>query len=112
MTNKARKKGTKWETAIVQYLNSNGYPGADRSPLRGTEDQGDITGLPGVCIEAKNCQTITLSVWLDQLAVEMAHAQADTGVVIAKRRGTADVGKSYALMPVEVWLALLKEAGR
>jgi hypothetical protein len=42
----------------------------------------------------------------------MANGSAATGVVIAKRRGTTDVGECYALMPVSVWLALLKEAGR
>ena len=109
---KARQKGTSWETQIVRYLNENGYPGADRSPLRGNKDRGDVAGIPGVCIEAKNCKTLTPSVWLDELAVEMTNGDAETGVVIAKRRGTTDVGKSYALMPVSVWLALLKEAGR
>lgn len=109
---KARAKGTSWETQIVRYLNRNGYPGADRAPLRGDKDQGDIVGLPGTCIEAKNCKTLTPSLWLDQLEVEMANMSADTGVVIAKRRGTTDVGRSYAVMPVEVWLRLLKEAGR
>lgn len=109
---KARAKGTQWETQIVRWLNENGYPGADRSPLRGNKDRGDITGLPGVCIEAKNHKQMRLAEWLDQLAAEMVAADADSGVLIVKRAGTTDVGRSYALMPVDVWLRLLKEAGR
>lgn len=109
---RSRAKGTAHETAIVRHLNAHGYPGADRAPLRGNKDQGDIVGIPGVCIEAKNCKTLTPSLWLDQLEVEMINSEAETGVVIAKRRGTTDIGKCYALMTVDTWLALLKEAGR
>lgn len=109
---KARAKGTSFETAIVRWLNANGYPHAERSPLRGNKDRGDVTGMPGVCIEAKNCKAFTPAQWLDELAVEMTNGSAETGVVIAKRRGTTDVGECYALMPVRVWLALLREAGR
>ena len=41
----------------------------------------------------------------------MANAEADTGVVVAKKRGTLDVGEWYAVMPVHVWVSLLKAAG-
>jgi len=110
--NRSKQKGTAFETAIVRWLNANGYPNAERSPLRGNKDRGDVTGIPGVCIEAKNCKTLTPSLWIDQLNVEMRNGNAATGTVIAKRRGTTDVGECYALMPVRVWLDLLKEAGR
>lgn len=107
---RSKQKGTAHETAIVRWLHLNGWPSADRSPLRGNQDKGDITGIPGVCIEAKNCKAFTPSVWLDELAVEMANASAETGVVIAKRRGTTNVDDYYAILPARLWLELLIEA--
>ncbi len=41
----------------------------------------------------------------------MANAKADTGVCIVKKRGTTDVAEHYALMPVKVWVQLMKKAG-
>jgi len=31
--------------------------------------------------------------------------------VIVKKRGTADVGEAYAVMPVRMWADLMKQAG-
>ena len=74
------------------------------------KDRGDIAGIVGLVIEVKNHQRMALSEWVDELNVEMLNDKADTGVVIHKRKGTTDVGKWYATMPVEVWFKLLEEA--
>jgi hypothetical protein len=41
----------------------------------------------------------------------MENAKADTGVAIVKKRGTTSVGDAYAVMPVEIWVKLMKDAG-
>lgn len=107
----SKQKGTAWETACVRWLQSLGWQ-ADRAPLRGAADQGDVTGLPGVVIECKNAKTIKLSEWLGELEIEIANAQADTGVLLIKKRGKTDPGEAYAVMPAKVWALLLKESGR
>jgi hypothetical protein len=48
--------------------------------------------------------------WLRELDVEIKNDNADTGVVIHKKKGTTDVGEWYATMPVKIWYELLKEA--
>ena len=108
---KAKQKGTAAETAVVRYLRDNGFIHAERRALHGTLDKGDITGCGPIVFEVKDHKTITLSAWLKELHDEIVNANANTGAVVAKRRGTMDVGDWYAVMPVSGLVKLLKEAG-
>lgn len=108
---KARQKGTSAETAVVNYLKANGFPHAERRALHGVNDKGDITGCGPVVFEVKNHKTLDLAGWLKELEQEMINASVDTGAVIAKKKGTTDVANWYAVMPVAVLVALLKDAG-
>ena len=108
---KEKQKGTAAESAVVKFLQENGFIYAERRALHGTVDKGDITGCGPIVFEVKDHKTITLSAWLKELHDEMVNAKANTGAVIAKRRGTMDVGQWYAVMPVEGLVKLLKEAG-
>ena len=47
----------------------------------------------------------------EELKVEVENANAETGVVIHKRKGTTDVGEWYASMPFWMYMYLLKDAG-
>lgn len=107
---KSKQKGTRAENHVVEYLKKF-YPYAERRALAGINDKGDVTGIPGVVVEVKDHAKITLSEWLKELEQEIVNADAGTGVVVAKKRGTLDVGDWYAVMPVHVWVSLLKEAG-
>lgn len=108
---KAKQKGTAAETAVVRYLQDNGFIHAERRALHGTLDKGDITGCGPIVFEVKDHKTITLSAWLKELHDEIVNANANTGAVIAKRRGTTNPGDWYAVMPVSGLVKLLKEAG-
>jgi Holliday junction resolvase len=108
---KSKQKGTSAETAVVRWLHSQGRKSVERRALHGTNDRGDIAGIPCVVIEVKNHKTMKLSEWIKELEVEIKNDKADTGVIIHKKSGTTDVGKWYATMPVEVWFKLLEEAG-
>jgi hypothetical protein len=77
----------------------------------GSNDRGDIAGIPGVVIEVKNHARMELSQWLSELEVEIGNDNANTGVVIHKKKGTTNVGEWYATMPVSVWFDLIEEAG-
>lgn len=106
-----KSKGTAFETLIVRYLQDHGFPHAERRALAGINDLGDITGTPGVVWECKNHKTLAFSEWLVEAEVERGNADADVGVVIAKRRGKGDPGDQYAVMTVETLVRLLKDAG-
>lgn len=57
----AKQAGTRFESAIVDYLASRGWRHAERRAKTGALDKGDITGIPGVVIEAKDVAKITLA---------------------------------------------------
>ena len=105
----ARAKGTAWETAIVNYLIGEGFVMAERRALAGALDKGDITGIPGVVIEAKNCKTINLAQFVDEANVEAINANADVGVAWVKRRGKTSPAEAYVVMSGTTFIELLTE---
>lgn len=108
---KAKQKGTAAESAVVKFLQENGFIYAERRALHGTVDKGDITGCGPIVFEVKDHAKLTLSEWVKELEVEIANAKASTGSVVAKRRGKGNAGEWYAIMPFSRLVALLKEAG-
>ena len=108
----ARSKGTRHESGIVAFLREHGFPWADRVPLSGNRDRGDVTVGPGSpVIEAKNQARHSFAEWLDEANAEAANAGAPFGVVWAKRRGKGSVGDGYVVMDGHTFARLLTEAG-
>lgn len=111
MTNPPKKKGTAWESAIVNYLRGNGVPHAERRSLGGTRDRGDVAGIPGVVIEAKSAARLQLSAWVDEANVERANDGADVCVVWIKRVRKTSPGEGYVIMDGDTLMRLLTAAG-
>lgn len=107
----AKQAGTRWESAIVDYLASRGWRHAERRAKTGALDKGDITGVPGVVIEAKDVAKITLAEFLREAQVEAENAGALVGAAWIKRRGKASPGDAYVVMDGETFTHLLREAG-
>lgn len=108
---KSRATGTKFESAIVDFLRDKGFIHAERRALSGNKDKGDIAGVLGIVIEAKSQARHSLAEWLDEAGQERDNAGADLGVVWFKRRGHTSAGKGYVLMSGEDLVWLLKSAG-
>lgn len=106
-----RRRGTTWESTIVDYLRTHGAPHAERRALNGAKDRGDIAGLPGVVIEAKAAARAELAAWLDEAEVERRNDRADIGLVWFKRRGKGSPGAAYVLMSGDTLIRLLSAAG-
>jgi hypothetical protein len=93
MVNKPKRIGRDAENAVVGYLVANGWPNAERRTLKGSADQGDITGTPGICWEvkggeqAKQASDADIRDWLDETFRETENAHADHGVLVVQRRG-------------------------
>jgi len=112
MTTPQKRKGSKWELDTVKWLRANGYPCAERAYGAGRHDDvGDIDGIDGVVIECKNEKAIRIPQYLRELEDEITHADAETGVVLVKRRGSSNVSEAYAIMSADLWINLLKQAG-
>lgn len=113
MVNPPRKKGTAAESALVAHLRVSGFPHAERSPLRGNKDRGDVTGIPGVVLEMKDKARYAISEWMAETEAEIANADALTGALIVKPNGIGltSVGRWWAILPVDRYLRLMREAG-
>lgn len=107
----AKAKGTRWESKIVEFLQMCGWPHVERRTLNGAKDKGDIAGIPGVVIEAKNQSRTTLAEWVDEAVYEGKNARADVSAVWMHRRGRSDAGDGYVVMTGQQFAKLLKEAG-
>ena len=107
VTSPQKRKGSAAELAVAKWLRKLGWIHAERSRAGWTDDRGDIDGMPGVCIEVKNEKKIDLPGYLRELEVEIANAQAWTGTVIVKRRGSMNVDDWYAVMPAKIWGELM-----
>lgn len=106
-----RSKGTRWETAIVDYLRAHGAPHAERRATAGAKDRGDVAGIPGLVIEAKSHTAMNLAGWLDEAEAERANDGAGLAVVWHKRRGKTSAGDGYVTMTGATFVQLLIEAG-
>jgi hypothetical protein len=105
-------KGTQLETAAVRWFREHGWVNARRIVKEGTKDKGDVTlgdGIP-CTIECKNTRAINIAGGQKELATEMENAGNYWGFTIHKKRGTTDVGEYYAVLPVAVLNAILRQA--
>ena len=107
MTSPQKRKGSAAELSVAKWLREWGWLNAERSRAGWQDDRGDIEGVPGVCIEVKNQKQFDIPGWLEELRVEMENADAWTGTLIVKRRGSPDVDDWYAIMPAWIWASLL-----
>ena len=110
---KAKAKGTVAESALVKFLVGQGFPGAERRALSGSNDMGDVTGTPCLAWEVKNHKSYSLSAWLKETAIEKDNAGADFGILVAKPNGIGmnHVGDWWAVMRVADIVDLLRAAG-
>lgn len=107
----SKRKGTSWESSIVDYLRVNGVPHAERRALNGARDRGDIAGVPGIVFEAKSAARVELAAWVDETEKERVNDGAAYGVTVIKRRGKGSAGDGYAVLPFAALVGLLRAAG-
>lgn len=114
MTSANKVKGDVFERALRDHLAAAGFD-VERTRAGYARDHGDLHIRPGhragVIVQAKNHARLALSEWLTGLRTQLVDSGADHGVLVVKRRGIGDPGKSYAVMELDDLLALLRAAG-
>lgn len=113
MSNPKKAKGTLAETGLVNYLQDNGFPHAERRALAGVNDLGDIIGTVGICWEVKNQKTYNIPKWLKETQIETKNSNSDYGVLVVKPNGIGPTRPDqwWAIMNVEDIVRLLRDAG-
>ena len=111
MANKAKKKGTAAETAVVNYLTENGFTDAHRVALHGNKDMGDVAFITqdgrSVCVEVKNTKEIPLSNFVTQAITERENSGSDLGFCVAKRPRKGSPGDWYVLLTLDELLRFI-----
>ncbi len=104
---RSKQKGTKFETAVVRYLNDvDGFPEVERRALAGIADKGDIAGVPDWALEAKCVDKMALGQWAVEAAREAVAAGVDNWAVIHSRK-YKPVEESYVTIPLRCAHVLL-----
>lgn len=114
MAHPNKRRGDAFEATVRDHARDHGFPWAERTRAGYARDHGDLHLDPpslGVIVQCKNHGRIELAGWLAQLAEQTADAGAEHGVLVVKRRGVADPGRSYAVMELDALLRLLRAAG-
>lgn len=102
----SRRKGTTFETAVVNHLKEQGLAAAERRALSGKNDRGDIAGVPDWTLECKAEKAISLAGYVDEAAIEARNAGTRWYAAIVKRRGKG-VSSAYVVMPLQVFVEFL-----
>lgn len=101
MSHPSKIKGTRWESAVRDWLNDHGFE-TFRPALHGAIDKGDIFGVKGWTIQTRDTARIDLAGAVDDAADQAAAARTPFFVAIVKRRRKS-VSQAYAVMPLESW---------
>jgi len=108
----AKSAGASHERAIADYLAAHIDDRIDRRVKTGAKDRGDIGGLRvlgnRIVLECKDYGgRILAGEWITEAELEAGNDDAAAGIVIAKRRGTTNPGKQWALMDVDTLITLI-----
>lgn len=107
---KAKQKGTLAETAVADFFKQT-FPTVERRALSGTQDKGDIAGVPGSVIEVKNQRTYKIQEWMRETETERINAGATLGILVIKPVGVgvANVNHWWAVVSLETITKLIKD---
>lgn len=107
----AKDAGARFERSIADCLAAWIDDRIDRRVKTGNKDRGDIGGLrhgpARVVIECKDVARLDLPGWLREAEIERGNDDALVGLVVHKKRGTADPLDQYVTCSVRDLIALL-----
>lgn len=110
----AKQAGATFERQVADFLAAQLEDDRiDRRVKTGANDKGDIAGLrtirgAKVVVECKNYGgQFNVTTWLKEAEKERINDNATFGVVVAKRRGTAQPGEQVVFMDLDTFAKLL-----
>lgn len=98
----SRDKGKRGERELAGILREYGYDAKRGVQYHGGPESPDVTGLPGIHIEVKRTERLSL---YDALAQSKADAGNDMPVVMHRRNNSEWI----VIQPLEDWINLYRE---
>lgn len=111
---RSKQKGTWFETAAADYLNSRLPEEIERRTLGGTKDRGDIAGVringKRTVVECKSCAVLEIPKWLREAEAERLNDGAAYGIVLAKRKGIGkeSMGEQLVCMTLDTLIRIME----
>lgn len=102
MSKMQRDKGARFERTIASYFKEYGYD-AFRTSQSSGEYQADVEGVPGIHIECKHCERMTLYDWMSQ---SVRDAKAGEKPVVIHKANNKPV---LVTMKWDDWIDLYRE---
>lgn len=102
--------GKDTERRVAAYFRERGLAGVERAVRTGfraggrsVDDVGDLTGIPGVCVQVKSLRPATRAEfmtgrWLAETEQQRAASGASLGLLVVRRWGTTDVGRWWCFL--------------
>lgn len=106
MSNPQKKKGSKYEREVCDFLNAAGVV-AERIPAGATLDRGDLW-VPNWTVEIKNQQRINLAEWMDETVAEQQNRSTPWHALWVHRRGKGSAADSYVVMTGQQATSLMR----
>lgn len=112
--------GKETERRVVGVFRAAGWTGAERKvrtgyrvPGRTVQDQGDLTGIPGLCVQVKSLRDkrpgrdpngpmeLMIPTWLDETEAQRKASGAVLGLLVVRRWTTADAASWWCFLRLE-----------
>lgn len=103
MGRKSREKGKRGEREFARILRSYGYTARRGQQYSGANGDADVVGLPGIHIEVKRTERLSL---YDALAQAIADARPEEMPIVAHRRNNCDW---VIIQPLNDWIKIYRE---
>ena len=114
--NTAKRAGAAFERAIADYLKETLRDDSiDRQVKTGSRDLGDIRGVTDahgnpIAVECKDYGgRLHPTAWIREAHTEAANKNTNTGIIIAKRRGTTQPGDQWVITTLKDLTHLIGE---
>ena len=110
----AKQAGSRFERTTADYLRDRLSEFIDRKVRTGAKDTGDISNVRTakgrrVTVECKDYGgKLNLPEWVRESESERLNDDGAVGLVIAKRRGTANPGEQWVILTVDGLIELLR----
>lgn len=101
----SKAKGKRYELELAKEFREYGYDARRTAQYCGnTGDASDVVGLPGIHIEAKRCETLRLSEWMEQ-AVRDSKGTGDIPAIFHRKSKE----KTLVTLRLEDFMNIYKE---
>jgi Holliday junction resolvase len=99
----SREKGKRYEREIASFLRSHGYDCRRGQQYCGASGDADVVGLPGIHIECKHVEKMSLYDWMDQ---SVRDAKKEELPAVFHRKNNCE---TLVTMRADDWMQLYKE---